>query len=161
MKKLTFLLVVITLLTLTSCKSDTIIPKGYYDSDVWTTSSVNTYANFINFIKYYYDEDMIESLDKNKFLEKMDNTSLEELETLLSLFETEVNEYNYDEENTLKENYNLKFDQVSKDDYIYIDYRVNNQYNPDVDKSIYDYFMIYYFDVSENTLYYCSLQYTV
>ncbi len=160
MKKIITLVVLLcSLVTVTSCNSDTIIPKGYYDSDVWTTSNVSTYANFINYIKYYYNEDMTSSLKKNKFLEKVDSTSLEDLSELLNIFEEEVNNYNYEEGNTLKENYNLKVNNVTFDDYIYIDYRVNNQYDPETSESIYDYFMIYYFDVSDNTLYYCSLEY--
>ena len=150
MKKIySLLLVIFTIVLLTSCNNN-IVPKGYVSQKTYSDATIEQIGHTIQFTVFKYEN--TPNLAKNRFLE----TVKDEDKTLLELF---LNDYNlkleeYDlisETHDFKENFNVEINNISSEDYIYIDYRTKD--------NSYEYFVVYYFETSLNELYFLQLIY--
>ena len=79
--------------------------------------------------------------NKVEKIEEMSDADKEELENLLTRFEQEIENYDF------KDKYDIQLEDISTDDYAYIDYRISEK----------EQFSIYFFDTSQNILYYCYM----
>lgn len=140
MKKVLSLLTIFGLLLLVSSCSTNIIPKGYVDVENYSNQNIEQINNTLQYSVYSYDE--TPNVSKNKFLEKVDEESKALLDIYLADFENEIQNYDFANE------YTLNKDEITNDDYTYIDYRNDGETT---------YFMIYLLDVSDNKLYYCYM----
>lgn len=150
MKKLHSLLIIsFIIFLLTSCNNN-IVPKGYTSQKTYSDATIEQIGHTIQFTIFKYDN--TPNLSKNRFLE----TVKDEDKTLLEIFLTDYNlkleEYDsISETHEFKENFNVNLNNISNEDYIYIDYRTND--------TSYEYFVIYYFETSINELYFLQLIY--
>ena len=150
MKKLYSLLIIsFIIFLLTSCNNN-IVPKGYTSQKTYSDASIEQIGHTIQYTIFKYDN--TPNLSKNRFLE----TVKDEDKTLLEIFLTDYNlkleEYDsISETHEFKENFNVNLNNISNEDYIYIDYRTND--------TSYEYFVIYYFETSINELYFLQLIY--
>ena len=150
MKKLHSLLIIsFIIFLLTSCNNN-IVPKGYTSQKTYSDATIEQIGHTIQFTIFKYDN--TPNLSKNRFLE----TVKDEDKTLLEIFLTDYNlkleEYDsISETHEFKENFNVSLNNISNEDYIYIDYRTND--------TSYEYFVIYYFETSINELYFLQLIY--
>lgn len=143
MKKIKFLVIILfTITCLTSCSTN-IIPKGYVDLDTYTSQNIEQINNSLQYSIYVYDE--LPNMKNNKFLEKITQDDKDLLEVFLTDFEEEISEYDF------YDKYIIDLDDIQDEDYIYIDYKEK--------EGLVEYFMIYYFDVSNNKLHYCYMMY--
>jgi hypothetical protein len=150
MKKLHSLLIIsFIIFLLTSCNNN-IVPKGYTSQKTYSDATIEQIGHTIQYTIFKYDN--TPNLSKNRFLE----TVKDEDKTLLEIFLTDYNlkleEYDsISETHEFKENFNVNLNNISNEDYIYIDYRTND--------TSYEYFVIYYFETSINELYFLQLIY--
>ena len=150
MKKLHSLLIIsFIIFLLTSCNNN-IVPKGYTSQKTYSDATIEQIGHTIQYTIFKYDN--TPNLSKNRFLE----TVKDEDKTLLEIFLTDYNlkleEYDsISETHEFKENFNVSLNNISNEDYIYIDYRTND--------TSYEYFVIYYFETSINELYFLQLIY--
>ena len=121
-----------------SCGSTEIIPKGYANKENYTNANIGQFNNTFQFSIYKYEKRP--NLKNNQFLKPVSN-NLEELENLLTRFEQEIENYDF------KDKYDIQLEDISTDDYAYIDYRISEK----------EQFSIYFFDTSQNILYYCYM----
>lgn len=121
-----------------SCESTEIIPKGYANKENYTNANIGQFNNTLQFSIYKYEKRP--NLKNNQFLKPISN-NLEELENLLTRFEQEIENYDF------KDKYDIQLEDISTDDYAYIDYRISEK----------EQFSIYFFDTSQNILYYCYM----
>lgn len=141
MKK-SILLLIITIVgfTLVGCSNRNIIPEGYIEQKIYSDASIEQLGHTIQYNVYKYDS--LPNLSKNRFLEKVTEDHLITLVNILYEYEAKLDEYDQEaESHEFKENYEVNIENISTDDYIYID-------------SSPDYVIIYYFETSNNTLYY-------
>lgn len=147
MKKIILLLFLI--FTLTSCNNN-IIPKDYTKCKIYSDNSIEQIGHTIQFSIYTYDQ--MPNLKKNRFLKSVTNDDLIELYILLNDFNNRLTEYDQTQDShEFKNNFNIKLSDITSDDYVYIDNRTHQQDNRC--------FMIYYFETSNNTLYYLQMIY--
>lgn len=150
MKKLYSLLIIsFIIFLLTSCNNN-IVPKGYTSQKTYSDATIEQIGHTIQYTIFKYDN--TPNLSKNRFLE----TVKDEDKTLLEIFLTDYNlkleEYDsISETHEFKKNFNVNLNNISNEDYIYIDYRTND--------TSYEYFVIYYFETSINELYFLQLIY--
>ena len=137
-KIVNLLFVFLVLLMITSCTSTRIIPKGYTNKENYTTANISQLNNTLQLSIYKYEKRP--NLNNNKFSKPISN-NFEELEELLIRFEQEIENYDF------KDKYDIKLEDISTDDYVYIDYRISEK----------EQFSIYFFDSSQNILYYCYM----
>ena len=147
MKKiLSILVVLIFSIMVTSCSNNDIVPKGYIECKIYSDATIEQIGYTIQYNIYKYEEEV--NLEKNHFLEKVTEEDLVKAELLLIDYENKLNEYDQNSDNhEFKENFDVSINNISTEDYIYIDDKIN------------EYFMIYYFETSNNTLYYLQLIY--
>lgn len=151
MKKIiSCLLIIICGILITSCSNNNIIPKGYVDSKIYSDASIEQIGHTIQYSVYKYDT--TPNLSKNRFLEKVSENDKILLEIFLNDYILKLEEY--DKESDSHEfinNYKVDINNISNEDYVYIDYREN--------ETGYEYFVIYYFETSYNELYFLQLIY--
>ena len=101
-------------------------------------ANIGQFNNTLQFSIYKYEKRP--NLKNNQFLKPVSN-NLEELENLLTRFEQEIENYDF------KDKYDIQLEDISTDDYAYIDYRISEK----------EQFSIYFFDTSQKILYYCYM----
>ncbi len=145
-KLLTTLILLIYSFILVSCSNNDIVPKGYTECKIYSDTTIEQIGHTIQYNIYKYEGAV--NLEKNHFLEKVTEDDLLKAELLLIDYENKLNEYDQNSDNhEFKENFDVSINNISAEDYIFIDHKIN------------EYFMIYYFETSNNTLYYLQLIY--
>ncbi len=127
---------------LTACAGAKIVPDGYVDSQFYTNSNSGQLNSTLELSIYYYDE--APSFAKNKFIKPVNQETKNLLEFFLELFIEAIKDYDF------QDKFDLNLENISLDDFAYLDYG-QLQGN--------SYFSIYYYEVSQKTLYYCYLKY--
>ena len=150
MKKIFSLLILIfTLVILTSCNNN-VVPKGYTSEKTYSDATIEQIGHTIQYTIFKYDN--APSLSKNRFLETVKDEDKILLDVFLNDYNLKLEEYDLiSESHEFKDNFKVDINNISNEDYIYIDYRKN-----DVS---YEYFVIYYFETSLNELYFLQLIY--
>ena len=150
MKKIFSLLIVLfTFVLLTSCNNN-IIPKGYISQKTYSDATIEQIGHTIQYTVFKYGN--TPNLSKNRFLETVKDEDKTLLEIFLIEYNSKLEEYDLIcETHEFKENFKVDINNISNEDYIYIDYRTND--------TSYEYFVIYYFETSLNELYFLQLIY--
>ena len=150
MKKLHSLLIIsFIIFLLTSCNNN-IVPKGYTSQKTYSDATIEQIGHTIQYTIFKYDN--TPNLSKNRFLETVNDEDKTLLEIFLTDYNLKLEEYDsISETHEFKENFNVNLNNISNEDYIYIDYRTND--------TSYEYFVIYYFETSINELYFLQLIY--
>ncbi len=150
MKKiLTLLTLIIFSIILTSCNNN-IIPEGYISKQIYSDAFIEQIGHTLQYSIYKYDK--MPNLKKNRFLENVTTDDCIQLYILLEEYSLRLNEYDKTvEDHDFKNNYNIKLSDINEDDFVYIDDQSKRFENA--------YFVIYYYETSNNTLYYLQLNY--
>lgn len=150
MKKLGFLLLVITLLL--SLSSSTYqapvlasLPD-YKNNEFYTSGGFQDYTDYA---KYTYDSVTVENLELSKYFTKMSSQDVEEILLHIDNFEEWVETIGGE----LKENYDFDRSIVTEGDFFYI----KTKDGEPIGRGIYgkfDNYSVYYFDIDAQILYY-------
>lgn len=150
MKKIYSLFIITILLVLMTSCNNNIIPKGYVSEKTYSDATIEQIGHTIQYSIFKYEN--TPSLSKNRFLEKVKDDDKTLVEIFLNDYNLKLEEYDQNSDShEFKENFKVDINNISNEDYIYIDYRKSD--------TKYEYFVIYYFETTLNELYFLQLIY--